>query len=266
MHQITPNDPTRTNVTHICVTSLHEYQILLRFTVRRAILSYRQFCEKCTKWPKMTLNTTSSNVPHVCYLCPWFLNFTPFCYTVSPFWDIGHFDTRAPNDPQITSNPTRSNVPDICITTLGSQISLYDQPFLKYKPFWDKCTEWPQIDLEPYQVKLPYICINGVPDSQILLRSLHDQSFSRCGPFWDMCTEWPQIDIEPYKVKSPYICITSVPDSQISLRFAERPTIFEILAILRKVHWMTPKWPWTYKVKGISYMCYWCPLVPYFMN
>ena len=63
--------------------------------------------------------------------------------------------------------------------------------------------------------------------------------------FLEKCTEWPKIDLEPYKVKSTYICITSVPDSQISLRLAVRPAIVEIHAILKQVHWMIPKWPWT---------------------
>ncbi len=31
--------------------------------------------------------------------------------------------------------------------------SVYDQPFLSYRTFWDKYTELAQIDLEPYKVK-----------------------------------------------------------------------------------------------------------------
>ncbi len=49
-------------------------------------------------------------------------------------------------------------------------VSLFDQPFSRYRPFWDNCTEWPQIDLAQYKVKLPYICITSVRDSQISLR------------------------------------------------------------------------------------------------
>ncbi len=33
------------------------------------------------------------------------------------------------------------------------QLSLYDQPFSSYRPFWDKCTEWLKNYLEHYKVK-----------------------------------------------------------------------------------------------------------------
>ena len=122
--------------------------------------------------PKMSLNTTSSNVPHMCYLCHWFPNFTPFCSTASCFWYIGHFGTSASNDPKMTLNPTRLNVPNICTTT--------------------------------------------------------------------------------------------VPESQISLSFPLRPALFEIQAILRQVHWITPKWPWTLKSQITLYMYNWCPRFPNF--
>ncbi len=110
---------------------------------------------------------------------------------------------------------------------------------------FEKCTKWPQNNLEHYKVKLPDICITSVPDSKFHSVSLYDQPFSRYRPFWDKCTEWPQIDLEPHKVKLPYICITSVRDSQILVRFALWPALFEIQAILRQVHRMTPNWPWT---------------------
>ena len=41
------------------------------------------------------------------------------------------------------------------------------------------------------------------------------------------------------------VFITIVQESQISIRFTLRPAFFDIQAILRQVHWMTPKWPWT---------------------
>ena len=36
-------------------------------------------------------------------------------------------------------------------------ISLYSQPFPSYMPFWDKCTEWPQMTLNTKRSKVPYI-------------------------------------------------------------------------------------------------------------
>ncbi len=66
------------------------------------------------------------------------------------------FETNAPNDTKMTLNHTRSNV-HMCVTVSPSpkfqSVLLYHQPFLRYKPFWEKCTEWPQNDLEHYKVK-----------------------------------------------------------------------------------------------------------------
>ncbi len=92
----------------------------------------------------------------------------------NPCRDTGHFETSAPNDPKLTLSTSRSYVPYIYML-LGSMspkfhsISLHDEPFSCYRPFWEKCTQWPQNDLEPYKVKLSYICITSVPDSQMSL-------------------------------------------------------------------------------------------------
>ncbi len=41
-----------------------------------------------------------------------------------------------------------------------------------------------------------------------------------------------------------YILLVSL-SPKISLRSSLRPAVFQLQAILRQVHWMTPKWPWT---------------------
>ncbi len=84
----------------------------------------------------------------------------------------------------MTLNPTRWNLSHICVTSVQKSkfhsVSLYDQPFLRYRQFekkeateagksteayyeslefWNKSTEWPQKDLESYYGKCnPYIC------------------------------------------------------------------------------------------------------------
>ena len=103
--------PPRSKVPHIFVTSIHE--LLLVSTSHFSVTGH--FETSAPNDSKMTLNTTSSNVPHMCYLCPWFPNFTQFCSTAIRFWDIRHFETSAPNDPKMTLNTIRSNVPHICI-------------------------------------------------------------------------------------------------------------------------------------------------------
>ena len=56
-----PNDPKiilntkRSKVPHICVNSIHESQILVRFAQRLAVLNYRPLWDKCTEWPKYVL-------------------------------------------------------------------------------------------------------------------------------------------------------------------------------------------------------------------
>ncbi len=74
----------------------------------------------------------------------------------------------APMTPKIILNPTRSNVHHIhkmyvlLVSTRPKlqSVSLYDQTFSRYRPFWDKCTEWQQNDLEPYKVKCtPYVLL-----------------------------------------------------------------------------------------------------------
>ncbi len=88
-------NPTRSNVPHICVPSIHESQILLRFVLRpaffeiQAILRHMQ--QMTPKWP-WTLQgqwcciyvVTSPPPPPV-------PNFSSVCSTSSPFQDIAHF-------------------------------------------------------------------------------------------------------------------------------------------------------------------------------
>ena len=106
----------------------------------------------------------------MCYQCPQLTNFTPFRSTTRRFRDTGHFETIAPNDPKLALN-YRSNYlymynycpwfPTFTLVCCTSSL------FFRYRTFWDKCTEWPQIAVELYNVKLPYICVTGIPNSQI---------------------------------------------------------------------------------------------------
>ena len=60
--------------------------------------------------------------------------------------------------------------------------------------------------------------------------------------------------VNPIRSNVPNICIRSVPNSQILAHFALRPTVFGLQAILKKVHRMTPKWPWI--LQGQMYPTY----------
>ena len=91
-------------------------------------------------------------------------------------------------------------------------VSLYDKLFISYRPFLEKCTEWPQNDLEHYKLKctLHVLFVSLVPKFHSVL--LYGQPFLR------------------YMASF----LRQVPRA-----------IFEIQAILRQVHWMTSNWPWT---------------------
>ncbi len=123
-------------------------------------------------------------------------------------------------------------------------VSLYDESFSSYRPFWEKCTKWPQHDLEHYKLKCsPYVLIVSM-SPKVHSVSLYDQPFLKYRAFWDKRTEWPQNDLEPYKFNcTPYI-YNYCPQVSNFTPFRSTPSLFNIQAILRQVHWMIPKWPW----------------------
>ncbi len=87
--------------------------------------------------------------------------------------------------------------------------------------------------------KLRYpICTSQLPQSSKFTSVLlYSQPFWSYRPFWEKCTEWPQYDINSQISLNTTRSITA--ESQISLRFTLRPTLFNLQAILRQVHWMT---------------------------
>ena len=91
-------------------------------------------------------------------------------------------------------------------------ISLYDQLFQSYRPFWHKCTEWPQNDLEYYKVKgTPYICYycpwfpNFSP-----FRSMTSY-IQVTGHFEKSLSNDAKMTLNPTRSKVPHICVTSLP-------------------------------------------------------
>ena len=132
MHQMTPNDlkPYKDKVLHICFTRINESQISLYFAIRWAISELQAIFEK-----------------------------------------------SAPNDPKWSWTCVTCVHVSTCVHVLLASlipkfhsVLLSSQPLLRYMACWDKRTEWAQIDLEPCKVKLPYIWIASIPDSQIPLR------------------------------------------------------------------------------------------------
>ena len=92
---------------------------------------------------------------------------------------------------------------------------------------------------------------------------------SMTSPFWDAgyfetsAPNDPKVTLNQARSNYP-LCMTSVRDSQISLRFALRPALFKIQAILRQVHQMTPNWPWALQRQITLYLYNNCPRVSNF--
>ncbi len=109
------------------------------------------------------------------------------------------------------------------------------QTLFKSGAFWDKCTDWPQCDLEHYMVisKLHkcYLSPKFVSDS------LYDQPLSVWRPFCGNCTEWPPNDLEYYNVKRSPICVLLVSLDPTAT------AVFELQAICTATN--TTKWPAT---------------------
>ncbi len=94
---------------------------------------------------------------------PWGPYFTPFHSTM--IWSVFELQAILRKVHQMTPNwlehyklKCSPYVLIVSIIPKFHSVTLYDQPFLRYRAFWDKCTEWPQNDLEPYKFKCtPYI-------------------------------------------------------------------------------------------------------------
>ncbi len=182
--------------------------------------SYRLFWEKCTKWLQKRLDTTWSKVHSICYKCPLVPNCSPFRSTTRNFGVLGHFEANTPNNPP----PQKKK----WTWTLHGQGIPY------------KCYSSPRVpNFSPFPSTTSRFQVMG-----------HFQTWSKVPPYtcyyspWKVsgkCTndhKWPwTIQDQRY----PHICVISLPESQILVRFPLRPVIFKSQAILRQVHWITPK-------------------------
>ncbi len=80
------------------------------------------------------------------------------------------------------------------------------------------------------------------------------------GRFQTIVPNVPKITFNTNSSKyTPYIVYCTTLSTKFT-RFALQPSIFELQAILRQVHWITPKLPWT--LKGQRYPIYTCNNYP----
>ncbi len=97
----------------------------------------------------------------------------------------------------------------------------------------DKCTEWPQTDLQPYKVK-------GTGTQYMCYWSRRVPNFTHCVSLDDQQLSESQIllrfTLRPFR-NVPHICVTNIPE----YHFSPTPNPFP----WSKMHLMTSEWPWT---------------------
>ncbi len=172
-------------------------------------------------------------------MSPKFNSFRP---TAIHFQVGEHFERSELHDPKMAWKHVSSKVPPYtCYIYPRIQnfhsVSLNGQAFSSYRPFWNKCTEWPQHDHKQYKINGTHIHITPIIP-KFHPTSLYGKSLSRHRAFWHNGTERTQNDL------------------QISIRFALRPALFELQAILKEVHLMTTNDIEYYNVKDILHTYY----------
>ena len=95
--------------------------------------------------PKMTLNTKRSNIPHM-HITTVAESQISIRFTLRPaIFELQAILRQVHRwPPKVTLNTKRSKLPHIPMSPKFQSILLYGKPFLSYRPFWDKCTKWPQ--------------------------------------------------------------------------------------------------------------------------
>ncbi len=100
-----------------------------------------------------------------------------------------------------------------------NSVSVYDQTFLSYRPFWDKCTqsENPPNDPKCYKVKYtPYVLL-------VLTRPKFHPFRSKTRCCWVTChfeksaPNDPKMTLNPTRSNVPNTCVTSIREAKISL-------------------------------------------------
>ena len=117
-------------------------------------------------------------------------------------------------------------------------VSLYENPFLRYRPFWDKHTEWHENGIEFYKVKRTHIWVTNIHKSQISLPFALWPAVFEIRPFWD-CTKWPQITLNITRSKLLRICVTSIPESPKFSPLCSMTIRFQDIAHFIINHWIT---------------------------
>ena len=125
VHRMTQHDLKPFKLSYICIISVRDSQISLRFTLRPALLEIQAILRKVHQMTPNWLWILQRQITLYLYNnCPRVSNFTPFHSTPSRFGVTGHFETHSSNDLKMTLNTTRSNVHHICVSSIPESQSL----------------------------------------------------------------------------------------------------------------------------------------------
>ncbi len=179
-------------------------------------------------------------------------------------------------------------------------ISLYDESFPKYRPFWDKCTEWPQNDLDMLKVKNINMHAAYIPEAQTFVSfalpwaifelqsnfgknspndpkmtwhiqcqntNMHTTYTPRGLTFHPFCSTMSRFQVRPkFEKNGPndhHACYIH-PWGPNFLPFHSMMSIFWVTPFFRKSVPNDPKWPWHVQGPKYQHACYIHPWGPYF--
>ncbi len=106
-------------------------------------------------------------------------------------------------------------------------------------------TNGPKLTLNATRSKIPLICFTSVPESQILVYFVLQRAVFELTGRLRHEQRMTNNALERNNVKGTSYMCSSTNESQFSIIFVIRPAFLESHVILRKVQWMTSKWPWT---------------------
>ncbi len=104
----------------------------------------------------------------------------------------------------------------------------------------------PKMNLNTTRSKILHIGFTSVDGYQSRFRSTTSH-FGFPGQFATSAPNDCKMTFNTKRSKVPHICVTGVPEPRISLHIGLWPAVSALHAILRQVHWITPKGPGTYK-------------------
>ncbi len=170
--------------------------------------------------PNTTLCCSSSpkSTPHVLVLSD------TYCTVKRTPCNLHQFDLQLPRT--------------FIFTTKFQSGLLYGQPFSSYRTFWDKCTEWPETDLNAKGSKAPHPHFTTTPDPMHMLQLSPIIHMLQLSPTPSTCYNYPRPSTcynypRPstcYNYPRPHPHVTTLPDHPHVTTIPDHPHVTTIPA------------------------------------